>query len=80
MGNGFVDPRTHNIYPFVISPLPIFITAFLWHRFVFKWGPEYMKNRKPFELKKIIIVYNVFQVIANSFMFYNVSIGISGRF
>jgi elongation of very long chain fatty acids protein 7 len=32
-----------------------------------------MKNRKPFELRKIIIVYNLFQVILSAKLFYDAS-------
>ncbi|ERL88360.1 elongation of very long chain fatty acids protein 1 [Dendroctonus ponderosae] len=70
------DPRTHNIYPFLVSPVPISVILFLWHRFVFKWGPEYMKNRKPFELKKIMIAYNICQVMVNSWIFYGLLMSI----
>lgn len=33
-----------------------------------------MKNREPFNIKKIIIIYNVLQVLANSYIFYYVRI------
>ncbi|XP_003741431.1 elongation of very long chain fatty acids protein AAEL008004 [Galendromus occidentalis] len=29
------------------------------------WGPRFMKDRKPYELSRLIQVYNVFQVLAN---------------
>jgi len=32
-------------------------------------GPKYMKDRKPFDLKSILIVYNLFQVIFSTWMF-----------
>lgn len=33
-----------------------------------------MKNRKPFELKHTLIVYNLFQVLVSSYLFYLVRI------
>ncbi|RZB39095.1 elongation of very long chain fatty acids protein -like, partial [Asbolus verrucosus] len=33
-------------------------------------GPKLMKNRKPFHLRKILIAYNLFQVIFSSWLFY----------
>lgn len=33
-----------------------------------------MKDREPFNIKKIIIIYNVLQVVANSYIFYYVRI------
>lgn len=33
-------------------------------------GPKLMENRKPFELKKVLIIYNLFQVIFSTWLFY----------
>jgi hypothetical protein len=33
-------------------------------------GPKLMANREPFQLRKIIIAYNLFQVLANLRLFY----------
>jgi len=35
-------------------------------------GPKYMKDRKPFDLKSILIVYNLAQVIFSTWMFVSV--------
>lgn len=37
-------------------------------------GPWFMKNRKPFEIKKILIAYNAFQIVANIFVWIYVSV------
>lgn len=37
-------------------------------------GPKLMENRKPFELKNVLIVYNLFQVIFSAWLFYEVSL------
>lgn len=34
-------------------------------------GPSFMQSRKPFDLKQIIFVHNVFLVVLNSYMFYH---------
>jgi hypothetical protein len=38
--------------------------------FIFKIGPSFMKNRKPFEIKDIILVYNLYQVLFSSWLIY----------
>lgn len=32
---------------------------------VLKWGPEFMKNRKPYDLRAVMLTYNAVQVIFN---------------
>lgn len=41
--------------------------------FVLYLGPKWMKNRKPFDLKYVIILYNVLQVYHNYWMISTVS-------
>ncbi|XP_005189663.3 elongation of very long chain fatty acids protein AAEL008004 [Musca domestica] len=62
------DPRVKD-WPLVYSPvIPVSIIA-LYLLFVLKYGPKWMENRQPFELKNIMRVYNVIQVIANLVLF-----------
>ncbi|XP_076272629.1 very long chain fatty acid elongase 7-like isoform X2 [Rhynchophorus ferrugineus] len=62
------DPRAADLL-FMSNPiLPIVIVA-LYLGFVLKWGPAYMKNKKPYELKKPIIAYNIVQIIVNFYIF-----------
>ncbi|KAG5864676.1 hypothetical protein JTB14_022824 [Gonioctena quinquepunctata] len=50
------------------SPLqPILILAGYLY-FVLKWGPEFMKDRKPFDLKNVIIMYNAIQIVLNLYI------------
>ncbi|CAG9759463.1 unnamed protein product [Ceutorhynchus assimilis] len=63
------DPRALE-YPLMRSPIPTIIILYLWLKFIFHWGPEYMKTREPFNLKKIMIVYNILQMIANAYIVY----------
>lgn len=36
-------------------------------------GPRFMENRKPYELKNCLVLYNLFQVLFSSWLFYEVS-------
>jgi len=37
--------------------------------FVLKYGKKFMEQRQPYDIKKILIFYNFFQVIYNGIMF-----------
>ncbi|XP_055915268.1 elongation of very long chain fatty acids protein 7-like isoform X2 [Eupeodes corollae] len=63
------DPRSIKL-DLMGSPLQILIILTIYVCFVKKWGPLLMKNRKPFELKAVIIVYNIFQVLINGYLVY----------
>ncbi|XP_044755179.1 uncharacterized protein LOC123314125 [Coccinella septempunctata] len=36
--------------------------------FVFKIGPNFMKDRPPYNLKQVLIIYNVIQILANGYV------------
>lgn len=61
------DHRTDN-YFMVSSPLvPLAITiSYLY--FVRDLGPKLMENRKPFDIANIMRVYNVVQIVTNSYV------------
>ncbi|XP_052751972.1 elongation of very long chain fatty acids protein AAEL008004-like [Galleria mellonella] len=61
------DPRTNN-FPLVSSPLPILLIMYLYHQFVRKWGPSFMANRQPYNLKSLIIVYNIVQIFLSGYL------------
>ncbi|CAG9759461.1 unnamed protein product [Ceutorhynchus assimilis] len=48
---------------FMHSPLPVLAILVLYLYFVLHFGPNYMKNRKPFVLKNAMIFYNLYQVL-----------------
>ncbi|XP_061390104.1 elongation of very long chain fatty acids protein 7-like [Musca vetustissima] len=50
------------------SPGPVFSIVAVYLLFVLKIGPTFMKNRKPYQLKNIMIVYNAFQVCYSIWM------------
>lgn len=37
-------------------------------------GPIYMRDKKPLELRRVLVIYNAFQVAISGYMFYEVSI------
>lgn len=49
---------------------PLIGVTILWLQVL---GPRLMENRKPMQLKNALIVYNLFQVIFSSWLFYEVS-------
>ncbi|XP_017040874.1 elongation of very long chain fatty acids protein F [Drosophila ficusphila] len=51
------------------SPWPIIWILAAYLLFVFKFGKLLMKNRKPFDLKVVLKVYNIMQVIYNGIYF-----------
>lgn len=56
-----VDETVDNWF-LMSSPLPIASLIALYLVFVLKIGPTFMKDRKPYDLKKIMVIYNAFQV------------------
>uniref|UniRef100_A0A182P0P5 Elongation of very long chain fatty acids protein n=1 Tax=Anopheles epiroticus TaxID=199890 RepID=A0A182P0P5_9DIPT len=63
------DPRAKHL-PFMDNPLPtlgMIICYLLW---VLLIGPMYMRDRKPMDLRRVIIFYNLFQVLLSGYMFY----------
>ncbi|KAL0892510.1 hypothetical protein ABMA27_015612 [Loxostege sticticalis] len=62
------DPRTKP-WPLVAKPYQGLIMLAIYLMFVLKWGPKWMKDRPPFNLDKILIVYNGLQVIGCFYLF-----------
>ncbi|KAG5879389.1 hypothetical protein JTB14_016734 [Gonioctena quinquepunctata] len=53
------------IYPLLIIAAYMYIVQVL--------GPKLMENRKPFNIKNMLIGYNILQVVWNAYIFYKVS-------
>jgi len=51
------------------SPWPTTAILIAYLLFVLKLGKIYMAERKPYNIKNVIIGYNIFQVIYNVIMF-----------
>ncbi|KAH8306960.1 hypothetical protein KR044_001656, partial [Drosophila immigrans] len=55
--------------PFQGSAWPVTTLLIMYLLFILKFGKKYMENRKPYNLKNILIGYNIFQVICNGILF-----------
>uniref|UniRef100_A0A1B0FQL7 Elongation of very long chain fatty acids protein n=1 Tax=Glossina morsitans morsitans TaxID=37546 RepID=A0A1B0FQL7_GLOMM len=63
------DKRTNDWF-LIKSPLPLCAIMLCYLYFVLSWGPRIMKDRKPFRLEKILIVYNALQVAVSIWLVY----------
>ncbi|XP_031638604.1 elongation of very long chain fatty acids protein 7-like [Contarinia nasturtii] len=61
------DNRLHHL-PFISSPIPMIILVSI-YLFIIRNGKKFMEHRKPLKIKRLIIVYNILQIIANSTLF-----------
>lgn len=57
----------------MLSPVPLITVIIAYIYVIYKAGPQYMENKKPYDLKNVIAGYNVFQIVANGAIFYVVS-------
>ncbi|KAH8275351.1 hypothetical protein KR026_005546, partial [Drosophila bipectinata] len=55
--------------PLAGSPWPIVTIVVGYLLFVFKLGRVFMRNRQPYDLRKVLLVYNLFQVAYNAIYF-----------
>lgn len=66
------DPRV-NGWPMMSSPLPTLIICVLYAYFSKTVGPKLMENRKPFNLRNTLIIYNFIQTVFSAWIFYEVT-------
>lgn len=71
----FVDPRMYHL-PMINNYFYVILLLASYVAFVSKIGPMLMAKRRPYELKSIIRIYNICQIILNSYIF----IGVSSKF
>ncbi|XP_037029561.1 elongation of very long chain fatty acids protein 7-like [Bradysia coprophila] len=57
------DPRVKD-FLLMSNPFPTIAILTVYLYFILKWGPNYMRDRKPFNLDTLMIVYNIIQIIA----------------
>ncbi|XP_013784582.2 elongation of very long chain fatty acids protein AAEL008004-like [Limulus polyphemus] len=62
------DPRVGD-WPLMQSPWPTLTLVFCYVYFVKVVGPAWMKDRKPFYLRKLMVVYNFTMVVVNAWLF-----------
>jgi hypothetical protein len=68
----FADPRV-NDWLLMSSPFPTLAICLIYAYFVKVLGPKIMYSRTPMNLQRVMIVYNFVQVIANAWIFYQVT-------
>ncbi|XP_063216931.1 very long chain fatty acid elongase 7-like [Bacillus rossius redtenbacheri] len=52
------------------SPFPTLAVCLMYGYFSKVLGPKLMENRRPFDLKRVLVVYNLAQVLFSSWLFY----------
>lgn len=67
-----LDPRMKG-YPLMQTPIPMSAILLSYLFFVLYLGPRIMANRKPFQLKEAMIVYNFALVALSIYIVYEVS-------
>ena len=74
--NGFhvlsVDKRVEN-WPLMHSPWTTLCISTLYLLFVWL-GPKWMKDREPFQMRSVLIIYNFGMVLLNLFIFREVGL------
>jgi len=70
----FTDARTIK-WTLVPSPMPLIYISLVYLCIVYFAGPLFMKNRRPYSLKTFMQCYNIFQVIANFWIVFNIVTG-----
>lgn len=68
------DPRTKD-WPLMSSPFPTLALCLGYVYLVKVLGPRLMENRKPFQLRNTLILYNFVQVIFSAWLFYECLMG-----
>jgi len=65
------DPRLDHL-PLMEDPIVNTVSVCI-YLFIVKYaGPKFMENRKPFEFRRILFVYNIGLVVLSAWMFYEV--------
>lgn len=63
------DPRVAD-WPMMSSPLPTLALCIFYAYFSKSIAPKIMEKRKPLDLRKFLIVYNLFQTVFSTWIFY----------
>lgn len=67
----FTDGGDRRLDHWLLVHEPIYILCFIvGYLFIVVQGPKWMKNRKPFDLRRALIVYNFFLVALSGWMLY----------
>lgn len=63
----FSDPDVKDLW-FMGSIWPVSIVVVMYLYFVLKLGPEFMKYRNPFNIDRIVMIYNAVQVVFSLYL------------
>lgn len=69
----FSDPRSKD-WLFLERPPYIVIIILILYLILIKYGPKFMEKREPFELKYVMTIYNLIQVVSPFFLIPYVSL------
>lgn len=69
----FTDPRVKD-WPMMSSPFPTIALCIFYAYFNRSLAPKFMANRKPFDLRMTLVIYNLFQTLFSAWIFYEVSV------
>ncbi|XP_068901036.1 very long chain fatty acid elongase AAEL008004-like [Tenebrio molitor] len=61
------------------APVQLITTIALYLAIIYKIGPNFMKDRKPFNLRNILIAYNIAQIIFNLVVFVIIAAYVQGK-
>nr|CAD7414560.1 unnamed protein product [Timema cristinae] len=61
------DPMVDS-WLFMSSPVPILTILALYLYFVLSLGPNFMNSREPFHLQRLLVAYNLYQVLFSSWL------------
>lgn len=64
------DPRTKDFFLMSNGPWNVLSLILVYLLFATKVGPQFMKERKPFDLRSAMIIYNLVVVLINGYFFY----------
>lgn len=67
-----LDPRVKD-WPMMDSPFPTICICLFYAFFNKILMPKFMANRRPYDLRNILIAYNLFQTVFSAWIFYEVS-------
>lgn len=66
------DPRVADWF-MMSSPVPSFLICLV-YMVITKIGPIFMANRKPFEIRNVMLVYNIAMVLLSAYILEEVSV------
>ncbi|KAM0733699.1 Very long chain fatty acid elongase 7 [Formica fusca] len=69
INENLADPRTQD-YFMISTPWPCIALLGFYIYFIYYIGPRFMARRQPFQLNRILQIYNVSQIILNAYIFY----------